>query len=177
MFGSMQAVSDCPSCAGSGKIIEKKCKHCGGDGVKRSDSALKVKIPAGIHDRASIRLSLHGEYPGAGGQAGDLYVVVHIKPHSEFIRKEYDVYSKTKISYPQAVLGDNIDIRTLDGEKKLVIPSGTASHQQLRLKGLGIPHLQGSGRGDHYVQIIVEVPKKVSRKAKKLLEELKDELK
>jgi molecular chaperone DnaJ len=108
--------------------------------------------------------------------AGDLYVVVHVKPDSRFKRDGDDIFSETHISYPQAVLGDTVQVETLDGEKGLKIPDGTQSHQQIRLRGLGIKSLHGSGRGDHYVKVIVDVPKKVSRQAKKLLEDLQEEL-
>ncbi|MCB9799017.1 molecular chaperone DnaJ [Candidatus Nomurabacteria bacterium] len=176
MFGAMQSVSDCPGCAGSGKIAKNKCKHCGGDGAEKRAEDLKVKIPAGIHNGANIRLSGKGEFPGAGGVAGDLYVLVHVASHKNFERDGNTIYSEAHITYPQAVLGDTIEIDTLDGAKKLVIPAGTQSHQQFRLKGLGVPNLQRSGRGDQYVKVIVDVPRKPSKKLKKLLEEMNDEL-
>lgn len=135
-----------------------------------------MKIPEGIHDGASIRLSGKGEHPGTGGVAGDLYVVVHVKDDPAFVRDDYDIRSKVHINFAQAVQGDQIEIETLEGDKKLVIPAGTQSHQEFRLKGLGVPYLRGNGRGHHYVQVIVDVPKKLSRKGKKLLEELKEEL-
>lgn len=176
IFGAMQTVATCSTCGGKGQIPKQKCKHCGGDGVVRSESNYTVKIPAGIDDGQSIRLSGKGEHPGSGGVPGDLYVRVHVKPDARFERDGFDVYSEAHISFSQAVLGDKIDIDTLDGEKKLVIPAGTQSHQQFRLKGHGIMHVNGSGRGDQYVKVIVDVPKSPSRKAKKLIEELKDEL-
>lgn len=176
ILGSMQSVVSCPSCQGNGKQIDKKCKHCGGDGRVRNESVYKVKIPAGIDNGGTIRLSGKGESAGNGGQAGDLYVVVHVKTDKKFEREGYDIYTELRITYPQAVLGDKIEIDTLDGKKKLVVPEGTQSHQQIRLKGLGVPQLQGSGRGSHFVKVIVGVPKKVGRKAKKLLSELSEEL-
>jgi len=176
MLGAMQTVVACPSCAGVGQKAEKSCKHCGGDGRVRSESVYKIKIPAGIDNGGTIKLSGKGESAGVGGQAGSLFVVVHVRPDKVFQRDGYDIYTSLHISYPQAVLGDKIEIDTLDGKKKLVIPEGTQSHQQIRLKGLGVPHLQSSGRGSHFVQVIVDVPKKVSRKTKKLLEELVGEL-
>lgn len=176
MFGAMQSVSDCAGCAGSGQIAKEKCKHCGGDGSERSAQDLKVKIPAGIHDGANIRLTGKGEFPGAGGVAGDLYVLVHVERHKQFEREGDTINSEVTISYPQAVMGDTVEIETLEGAKKLVIPAGTQSHQQFRLKGLGVPHLRGSGRGDQYVKVIVNIPKKPSKKVKKLLEELSEEL-
>jgi molecular chaperone DnaJ len=176
IMGAMQTVVACQTCQGAGKTAEKKCKHCDGVGALRSSSEMKVKIPAGIHDGATIRLTEKGEYPGVGGVAGDLYVVVHVQEDDYFTREEDDIYTKAHISFIQAVLGAEIPIQTLDGEKKLVVPEGTQSHQQFKLKNLGVPHLRGNGRGDQYVQVVVDIPKKVSKKAKKLLEELSSEL-
>lgn len=176
ILGAMQTVSTCPTCGGHGKIAEKRCKHCGGDGIVRSQSEYSVKIPAGIDDGESIRLTGKGESAGVSGGAGDLYVKVHVKPEAGFTRDGDDIYTELKISYPQAVLGDKIEIDTLDGKKKLVIPEGTQSHQIIRLKGLGVPNVHGRGRGDQYVKVIVDVPKKTSRTARKLLDELKKEL-
>lgn len=175
-LGAMQSVQVCPSCAGSGNLAEKKCAHCNGDGTERKKEDLHVKIPAGIHDGSSIRISGKGEFPGAGGAAGDLYVLVHVKPDDRFVRNGDDVHSEANITYPQAVLGDEIKIQTLDGEKTLIIPAGTQSHQQFRLKGLGTEKLRGSGRGNHYVKVVVEVPKKLNKKSKKAVEELAEVL-
>ncbi|MBT4153923.1 MAG: molecular chaperone DnaJ [Candidatus Magasanikbacteria bacterium] len=176
ILGNMQTQAMCPICSGAGKIPEKSCKTCGGDGSVTNESDMQVKIPAGIHHGAQIRLTGHGEYPGTGGAAGDLYVRVHIKRHDIFVRDGFDVHMTLTINYAQAVLGDTIEIDTLDGKKNLVVPAGTQPHQKIRLKGLGIQQLQGSRRGDHYVQVLVDVPKKPGKKAKKLIQELKDEL-
>ncbi|MFH1286323.1 MAG: molecular chaperone DnaJ [Candidatus Magasanikbacteria bacterium] len=176
MLGAMQTSAVCEDCAGEGKRAEKKCQHCGGDGLQRSESAYKIKIPAGIDNGETIRLSGMGEAAPLAGQTGDLYVRVHVMQDKNFERSDYDIYTEAHISYPQAVLGDKIEIETLDGKKKLVIPTGTQSHQSIRLRGLGVPRLQGSGRGDQYVNVMVDVPKKVSRKAKALLKDLESEL-
>jgi len=175
ILGAMQTATVCPACRGEGSVPEKRCKHCGGDGRVRSESNYKVKIPAGIDDGGTIRLSGKGESAGSGGQAGDLYVVVHVRGDARFTREGNDTHADLRISYAQATLGDKIEIETLDGLKKLAIPEGTQSHQQIRLRGLGVPDVHGRGRGDHYVRVIVDVPKRVSRKAKKLLEELSGE--
>jgi molecular chaperone DnaJ len=176
MLGAMQSVETCNICHGTGNVPEKMCKHCGGDGTVRSESKIMVKIPAGIDNGQSIRLSGKGEYPGTGGVAGDLYIVVHVKESKKFERKGSDVWLDLNVSYPQAVLGEDIEIETLDGKKKFVVPAGTKSHQEFRLRGLGIPRLQRSGKGDMFVRVIIDIPKKVSRKAKKLLKELGEEL-
>ncbi|MBI5728319.1 MAG: molecular chaperone DnaJ [Candidatus Magasanikbacteria bacterium] len=176
ILGAMQTVASCPNCHGGGQVAEKKCKHCGGNGAVHSESSYRVKIPAGIHDGATIRLSGKGESGGVGAATGDLYLTVHVTEDRRFRREGANVYSEINVSYPQAVLGDTVEIDSIDGKKKVVVPEGTKSGQQIRLRGLGVPHLQGSGRGDHYVQVTVDIPKRVNRKARKLLEELRAEL-
>lgn len=176
ILGAMQTVGVCPACQGEGQTSEHKCKHCRGEGRVRSDSTYKIKIPAGINNGGVIRLSGMGEHPGRGGVAGDLYVRVHVRPDSKFVREGNDIYTEEHISFPQAALGVTLEIDTLDGRKKIAVPEGTQSQQQIRLKGLGVPEVNGSRRGDHYVKIIVDVPKKISRAAKKLIEELGSEL-
>ena len=176
ILGAMQTASACTSCSGRGQIIKEKCKKCNGHGALRENTEISIKIPAGIDDGQSIRLSGKGEYPGQGGVAGDLYVQIHVKADKKFKRDGYDILSETTISYPQAVLGDQIKIQTVDGEKTLVIPAGTQSHQKFRLKDLGVTHLNGSSRGSQYITVVVDVPKKVNKKTRKLIEELKKEI-
>ncbi len=176
ILGAMQSVVVCPKCSGAGKFPEKKCKHCGGDGIVRSESKYTVKIPAGISSGEAIRLSGKGESAGAGAQPGDLYVRVHVRDHAGWERDQYDVHSEITITYPQAVLGDTVPVETLDGEKKIAVPEGVQPGQVIRLKGLGITRLHGSGRGDHYVHVKLDVPKKISKSVKKLIEELRNEL-
>lgn len=176
ILGAMQSVGVCPACNGAGEVPEQKCKKCDGIGMARNHSEYKIKIPAGIDDGQSIRLEGKGESAGVGSVTGDLYVRVHVKTEKGFERDGYNIYTETSITYPQAVIGDKIVIDTLDGDKKLVIPAGTQSHQQFKLKGLGVPHVNRSSRGDQYVKVIVDVPKKVNRKAKKLLQDLQEEL-
>lgn len=176
ILGAMQSVRPCQGCQGHGKIAEHPCKSCGGDGRVRSESHYKVKIPAGIHDGGTIRLSGKGESAGGGGQVGDLYVVVHVLQDKRFVRDGFDIHSEITVTYPQAVLGDEVKIETVEGKKTLVIPAGTQPEQKIRLKGLGVHHLNGSGRGHQYVTVHVDVPKKPGRKAKKIIQELVDEL-
>ena len=175
-LGAMQTVTTCPTCHGRGQTHSKKCKHCGGDGILAKSTTTKVKIPAGIDNGQSIRISGHGEAAPHGGQSGDLFVVVHVKPSKEFERDGFDVYTSAGISFSQAVLGATIEVETIDGLVKVSVPEGTESGQLIRLKGKGIQHLSGSGRGDHYVRVKINVPRKVSKNAKKLLEDLSNEL-
>ncbi len=175
-LGSMQTVSACPECRGRGERSAKRCKHCGGDGILSKTVSVKVKIPAGINEGQSVRLSGYGEAAPYGGGSGDLYVRVHIKPSKIWERDNFDVYSNAEISFSQAVLGDKIEVETLDGKINVAIPEGIESGQLIRLKGRGINFLQKSGRGDHYVRIKIRVPKKVSKKIKQALEEIKNEL-
>lgn len=175
VLGAIQTVSTCPHCHGRGEMPEKKCKHCGGDGILAKTENIKIKIPAGIDNGQSIRLPGHGEAARYGGTSGDLYVRIHVKSSKDFQRDGADVYSEKSISYPQAVLGDKVEVETLEGEVKIVVPPGTEHGQLIRLKGKGANHLARQTRGDQYVKIKIEVPKKVSRKIKKLLEELAKE--
>lgn len=176
IFGNVQTAVTCFLCNGSGNIPEKSCKHCGGKGTMKSESKYSIKIPAGIHDGATIRLDGKGESGGAGGVPGDLYVVVHVRPDKTFVREGDDIYIRIPISYAQAVLGATVEVETLEGKKKMEIPEATQSHTKIRLKGMGVPHLRSSGKGDQYVEVIIDVPKRVSRSARKLLEELENEL-
>ena len=175
-LGTMQTVAACPTCQGRGVHASKKCKHCGGDGILAKSSTLKVKIPAGIDSGQSIRLEGRGEAAPHGGQSGDLYVAVHIRPSKEFHRDGFDVYVEKEISWPQAVLGDHVEVPTLEGTIKIVVPEGTEHGQLIRLKGKGITELGQASRGDQYVRIKIRVPKKISRNAKELLKKLQAEI-
>jgi molecular chaperone DnaJ len=176
ILGAMQTMATCQECGGQGQKPKKRCKHCGGDGAVRSESNITVKIPGGIDNGQSIRLSGKGESVGSGGRTGDLYVLVHVRPDKNFNREGFDVYVDASISYPVAVLGGEALVNTLDGQKTIKISEGTQSHTQIRLRGYGTNILNGSGRGDLYIRVMVDVPKKISKQAKKLLEELKKEI-
>jgi molecular chaperone DnaJ len=176
ILGAMQTVATCSDCHGRGERAAKKCKHCGGDGILAKTSNVKIKIPAGIDNGQSIRLEGYGETAPHGGGSGDLYVRVHVRPSKIFQREGFDVYTGSEISYPQAVLGDHIEVETLDGIIKIAVPEGTESGQLIRIKGKGIQHLQRSARGDHYVKVKIRVPKKLSKEVRKKLDDLKTEL-
>ncbi len=175
-LGSMQTVATCPACQGRGEHPSKKCKHCGGDGILAKSQNVKVKIPAGIDDGQSIRLSGYGEAAPHGAGAGDLYVQVHVRHNKLFHREGFDVYTESEINFTQAVLGDKIDVETIDGKIQVMVPEGTESGALIRLKGRGVQHLNRSTRGDHYIKIKIRVPKRVSRDARKRLEEIKNDL-
>ncbi len=175
-FGVFQTQTVCQTCGGSGKKPEHYCSRCHGTGRVKDKVSLKIKIPAGINDGESIKLTGQGDAGVRGGAPGDLYVTVKIKPKLGFKREGYNILSKHKINFVQAALGDKVEIETLDGKVKLKIPAGTQSGDVFKLSGKGAYKLHGRGRGDHLVEIIVEVPKKLSRRAKELLEQLKEEL-
>ncbi len=173
ILGTFQQTSVCPDCQGEGKIPEKKCKNCGGDGRVREYEKIKIKIPAGIKNGQTIRLENSGEAGERGGEAGDLYVNVHIEADKRFERKDDDIHSEVKISFSQAALGDKIAVETIGGEVKLKIPAGTQSGEIFRLKGHGVKHLSRFGHGDQYVKIQVTTPTNLSREQRELLEKLK----
>lgn len=175
-LGVMQTVATCPECHGRGQKPSAKCKHCGGDGIIAKTANIKVKIPAGIDDGEAIRLSGHGEAAPHGAPTGDLYVRVHVRSQKIFHREGFDVYTESEIGFTQATLGDKIEVPTLDGTLTVAVPEGIESGQLIRLKGRGITQLGRSGRGDHYVRVKIRVPKRLSKKAKQLLQELRDEI-
>ena len=175
ILGNIQTVATCPDCHGSGELITKKCHPCNGNGVVAKQTSIKAKIPGGIDDGESIRLSGQGEAV-PHGDAGDLYVRVHVRSLQGFERDGFDVYTETEINFVQAVLGDTIEIESLDGKIKLVIPEGTESGQLIRLRGKGSYQVGKSSRGDLYVKVKIKIPKKVNRELKKKLTDLKGEL-
>ena len=172
IFGQMQTQVSCPDCNGEGKTFSQKCSKCGGRGIVRELTSLKVKIPAGIDEGESIRLAGQGEAGSKGASAGDLYLKIRVKPDKRFERDGYDIKSKAEIKFSQAALGDKIEIETVDGPIKLKIPEGTQSGTVFRLRDRGVIKLQGRGRGDHLVKVIIKTPTNLSRKQRKALEEL-----
>ncbi|MBI5230496.1 MAG: molecular chaperone DnaJ [Candidatus Magasanikbacteria bacterium] len=171
ILGTFQSASVCNECHGAGKRPEKACKHCGGNGVIKKHSEFSLKIPGGIDDGETIRVGGGGESGAHGAAPGDLYLTVHVKPDTRFERDGFDVRSTIKISFPQAAAGDEVQVDTLDGQVKMVIPEGTQPGQVFKLRERGIRQLRGSGRGDHLVRVEVSVPKKISKRQKELLQE------
>ena len=173
ILGQFRTVGVCPDCQGEGKRVEKKCVKCNGHGRIRKIEEIEVEIPAGIDQGQTLKLSHQGDIGIKGGRNGDLYITVRILPHSKFKRKGNDILSKTVINFSQAVLGDKIEVETLEGKVRLKIPAGTLSGKIFRLTDKGVPYLQRRGRGDQLVEIIIFVPQKLTREQKKLLEEFR----
>ncbi len=169
--GFFSVVSPCGQCNGTGKIVSDPCPNCRGTGKLESESSLMVKIPPGVDTGTRLRISGEGEAGESGGPPGDLYVVLHVQEHPLFQREESDVLCEIPISFVDAALGATIEVPTLDGNVKMKIPSGIQSGKILRLKGKGIPHLNGFGRGDQHVRVIVETPTDLNREQKRLLEQ------
>lgn len=172
IFGQIQQTSECTACDGRGKVPEKPCSVCNGKGVVRDHQNLKLKIPAGIDDGATIRLNGRGQAI-QGGDKGDLYVVVKVKPHKKFTREGSLILSKEKTDMVTAALGGEIEVLTVDGEVTMKIPAGTQSGTDFKLANHGAPNLRSGNRGDHIITIIVEIPTKLSRKQKDLLEQFR----
>jgi molecular chaperone DnaJ len=161
----------CPGCSGAGRIIDDPCPECEGAGRVLADRELQVEIPPGIHDGQRIRLSGVGHAGALGGQAGDVYVLVRIRPHEQFVREGDDIYSTVNLSMTDAALGTRVKIPTLEGEEELEFESGTQPGEVRLLRGLGMPVLQGFGRGDHRVLVNVAVPRQLNDDQRRLLEE------
>jgi molecular chaperone DnaJ len=174
VFGNIQQATQCPTCSGRGKVPEKECTVCKGRGTERSNQEVRLKIPAGIDDGATIRLREHGEAI-AGGPRGDLYVNVKVQPHKQFTREGDLILSEQSINMVGAALGTEIDVDTVDGPVRMKIPAGTQSGSDFKLSGHGVPHIRGGTRGAHIVTINVEIPTKLSKKQKDLLEEFAKE--
>jgi molecular chaperone DnaJ len=174
-FGTFAQVSSCPTCEGEGRIFRQKCHKCKGEGRVRQQQEVPIDIPAGIADGQTISLSGYGEAGEKGASSGDLYVTVHVRPHSKFERKGNDLFSTEHISFSQAVLGGKINVKTISGQVNMKIPEGTQSGQTFPIKGQGVPQLGRSySRGDQLITIIVDVPKNLSREQKRAVKELEE---
>lgn len=170
VLGNIRQAQTCPTCQGRGEEPEKVCTVCKGAGTERKKKNVKLKVPAGIDDGATIRLKEYGEAI-AHGRKGDLYVSIRVKPHKKFTREGDLILSDETINMVDAVLGTTIEVDTVDGPVKMKVPPGTQSGQDFKLGDHGVPHIRGKGRGAHIVQVNVEIPKKISKKQKELLEE------
>ena len=176
-FGVMQSQQPCSHCGGRGTIIRNPCKTCRGTGKTSARKTLEVKIPAGIDDDQNIALRGQGDAGSNGGPAGDVIVHVTVKADPMFERDGYDVTIHVPITFSQAVLGDDVEVPTVDGRIVQHIPEGTQSGTKFRLRGQGIQYLNGRGRGDQYVIVDVEIPKKVTRAQREALKAFEDSMK
>ena len=172
----LQIRRTCGQCNGRGQIIRRACTSCRGEGQVRSERKLKVNIPAGVDTGTRLRLAQEGQ-PGAnGGPPGDLYVIIKVRDHPIFEREGDNLFCTVPINVAQAALGAEVDLLTFDGLQTVKIPEGTQSGQRVKLRGLGVPRLQASGRGDLFVLVDVKVPSKLTREQKKLFEQLRETL-
>ncbi|MFA6523857.1 MAG: molecular chaperone DnaJ [Candidatus Peribacteraceae bacterium] len=172
-FGAIQQRTVCPKCRGSGKVPEKPCKECDGEGRIQKTETVTVDIPAGIDDGQQLRLRGEGEAGRRGAQAGDLYVHVRVRPDPRFQREGADIRSNLDLGVLDATLGTTVDVETVQGKVSFKIPEGTQPDAILRIKGKGLPVLSTSRFGDHFVTVKVKVPTKLSREERKILEEWK----
>ncbi len=162
----------CPACHGAGTLITDPCPQCKGQALVSRERVQEVKVPAGVEDGTRIRYSELGDAGVHGGSAGDLYVVLHVKEHAFFVREGKDLYCVLPISFPQAALGAEIKVPTLDGEHMLKVPEGTQSGKEFRVRGKGVPVLNGHGKGDLVVRVVVHTPSRFSKRERELLQEL-----
>jgi len=171
-FGRFASVSLCDRCHGRGSIIEDPCPKCRGNGHVPGNKKIKVKVPAGIEDGSHIRITGEGNPSSSGGQPGDLYVVVHVETDPKFKRDGTELLYELDISYPQATLGDEVDVETIDGKVKMKIPPGTQHGKIFRLRGKGMPGLRSGRRGDQHVRVSIDVPLTLTNEQKELITKL-----
>lgn len=175
--GAFVLTTTCGSCGGEGVVARGRCPTCGGRGEVNTERKVRLTVPAGVDEGQTLRLANQGQAGRMNGPPGHLYVTVQIEPDERFTRDGYDLVHELHVSFPQAALGADVDVPTLEGTETIRIPAGCQPGDTMVVKGAGIPRLDGRGRGDLIAVIQVDVPKKLSRKAKKLLEQLADTLK
>ena len=166
----------CNVCGGRGEVIRDKCTFCGGKGLEIREEDFKIHIPAGVDDGAVKVIEGKGEHGRGGAPNGDLHIMIHVKRHKVFSRKGNDLHGVVHVSYPQAVLGAQIEVPTIDGTVKMKIKPGTESGSLYRLRGKGVPFLKGTNRGDQHVHVDIDIPKKLTGRQQELIEELGKEL-
>ncbi len=174
-FGLFSTTTTCRKCRGEGKYIRNNCSVCDGRGVVKKTRKIDVKIPVGATDGTNLRIQGEGEAGEKEMLSGDLYIVIHVKPHKTFERYGNDIYVKVPISFVTAALGGEIQVPTLKGKATLKIPQATQSNTVFRMKGLGIPDLHSHHNGDQNVEVYITVPEKLTKKQKQLLEQFEDE--
>ena len=174
ILGAMQTTSTCPTCEGEGKIINEKCTFCNGEGVLMSEEVISINIPAGVGDGMQLSLSGKGNAARRGGVNGDLIVLIEEEEHPELVRDGNDLLYNVFIGYPEAVLGETVEIPTIEGKVKVKIEAGTQPGKILRLRGKGLPDVNGYGKGDLLAKVNVWIPKNLSKDEKKLVEKMKE---
>ena len=174
ILGAMQTTSTCPTCEGEGKIINEKCTFCNGEGVLMSEEVISINIPAGVGEGMQLSLSGKGNAARRGGVNGDLIVLIEEEEHPELVRDGNDLLYNVFIGYPEAVLGETVEIPTIEGKVKVKIEAGTQPGKILRLRGKGLPDVNGYGKGDLLAMVNVWIPKNLSKDEKKLVEKMKD---
>ncbi len=172
--GFFSVARTCPVCSGTGQVIRNPCRTCHGDTRVQKEHTVAVKVPAGVESETRIRYSGEGDAGRFGGPGGDLYVVLSVKAHAFFERDGDDLHCVMPISFPQAALGTDLQIETLEGAESLKVPEGTQSGREFRLRGKGVPHLNAHGKGDLVVEVRVETPSKLSKQQKELLRQLSE---
>ena len=174
ILGTIQMQGPCPECQGQGKKAEEKCHHCSGQGRLRDRVTIKFKIPAGIDNNQTIRLTGKGEAGPSGISPGDLYITFRVREDKKFIRDGFNIITQENLTFSQAALGDKIEVETIDGPVKLKIPAGAQTGKVFKLTNRGVPMPGSQSRGAHLVEIIIKTPQKLSKKEKELFEKLKD---
>jgi molecular chaperone DnaJ len=172
ILGQMVSAGQCARCRGFGTYVERPCPVCHGEGRHLDERTYTVDVPAGIDHGSTLRLSGRGAAGPRGGGFGDLYVHIRVAPHPRFARDGYDLVHELHISYTQAILGATVPLETLDGVEQLVIPPGTQSGSRTKLRNLGVPHVEGRGRGDLIIHIVVDIPTKLSDEEEELLRQI-----
>ena len=174
ILGAMQTTSTCPTCEGEGKIINEKCTFCNGEGVLMSEEVISINIPAGVGEGMQLSLSGKGNAARRGGVNGDLIVLIEEEEHPELVRDGNDLLYNVFIGYPEAVLGETVEIPTIEGKVKVKIEAGTQPGKILRLRGKGLPDVNGYGKGDLLAKVNVWIPKNLTKDEKKLVEKMKE---
>jgi len=172
LFGRFVHTATCPHCKGEGTVISNPCRQCKGSGKERVKRKLTVTVPAGIDESYQMRLSHEGNAGQYGGSPGDVYINFSVKPHKFFVRKDYDIFYELAINFAQAALGENVEVPALDGKVTVKIPSGTQTGKTFRIKGKGVPHLHGRGKGDQLVVVRVVTPQSMDDDQRQLFEKL-----
>lgn len=174
MFGTMQTVVQCKDCHGRGKKPEKECSKCGGLGVERREQTISIRIPAGVDSGAMLQVAGEGEAPAGGGRPGDLYVRIHVEQHNDFTREGNDIVSEMAVPFTILAVGGTIHVPTIDGDESVRVAEGTQDGTLVTIRGKGVPHGRSGSRGNHIVRLIADIPRKLTKEQKALLEQLRN---